>query len=193
MKKVKSSIAAVLFLPICFLACDSRYDAEEKFAAMQKRLMTAVSDLTKIPAHTETASEPYINGKIAVFNKAKIAVMKGSAQKPDAEGKTYFMTPLYFREMEENYAASPEEVGTVAVVNCDALTKGVYKSEDGREFPAEVEDCELTMVDRSKQAVILKRKFEKAPSQERRAYGNSVVRQSAQEDVLQFLKGLPRK
>jgi hypothetical protein len=192
MRKIKI-LAAGLCLLTLLAGCDSRYAAEEKFASIQKKLMPSVAELTKIPTRVEAASEPYISGKIAVFNKAKIAVMKGSAQQPDAEGKTYFMTPLYFREMEENYAAAPEEVGTVVVVNCDALSKGVYKTDDGKEFPAEVEDCELIMVDRAKEVVILKRKFEKAPSEERRAYGNSVVRQSAQEDVLQFLKGLPRK
>jgi hypothetical protein len=30
-------------------------------------------------------------GKIAVFNRGKIAVLKGGKQEPDADGKTYFI------------------------------------------------------------------------------------------------------
>lgn len=42
--------------------------------------------------------EPYITGKIAVFNLAKIA-----AKERGANGKAFFMTALHFREIEEIY------------------------------------------------------------------------------------------
>lgn len=160
---------------------------EEKFAGVQKTLMASVSDLAKVPT-AKADSEPYIAGRIAVFNKAKIA-----SKERDADGKAFFMTPLYYRELGEAYAEKPEDVGTVAIVNCDSLQKGVYTSQDGKQYPAEVEDCELTLIDRAGQKVILVRKFEKTPSDERRAYGNGVIRETSQDEVVQFLKGLPRK
>jgi hypothetical protein len=73
------------------------------------------------------------------------------------------------------------------------VNKGVYKTDDGRQYPAKTEDCELRIIDRSKQAVIPRKKFEKTPSAESKAYGNSIQQQSSAVDILQYLKGLARK
>lgn len=187
MKPMKNvTILTILFLLIFMAGCETT--PEENFAAVQKKLMPAADEMTKAPAQNETADEPYIAGKIAVYSKAKIA-----SKQRDSDGKAFFMTPLYFREMEEIYANSPEEVGMVAVVDCDTVEKGVYKTDDGREMPAEVEDCELTLIDRTKNKVILKKFFEKSPDAESRVYGNSINRQTASIDVAQFLKDLPRR
>ena len=187
MEKTKSLTIAGLFLSVWLLGCDSeRYAAEEKFAAVQKKLMASVNDLTRLPPNVELDNEPYIKGKIAVFE-----TRENSGN--NFKDKTYFMQIYYFREMEESYAAAPEEVGTVALLDCRMVKKGVYKTADGREYPAETIDCELTMIDRAKPAVIFKKKFEKTPSEESKAYGNSMQQQGSGEDILQFLKGLPRK
>ena len=189
---MKILTTVIIFLLIGLAACDrERYRAEEKFSEARKKLMAAAGDLTKIPARVEPTGEPSIKGKIAVFNKGRAAVHKSELKGDGAAD--YYMNPLYFREMGETYAAAPEEVGTAAVVECRTQQKGVYKTEDGRELPATVEDCELTLIDRTTPAVVFRRKFEKAPSPERKAVGNTVATQSAQEDVSQFLKVLPRR
>ena len=187
MKKSVCVAVAVLLMSFCLAGCgdSERYNAEEKFGPINKKMMASVGDLTAVPAKTELAAEPYVKGKIAVFQARG---SKGAA----AKDNTYFMQIAYFRELEEFYATTPEEVGTVALLHCKTTQKGVYKADDGKEYPAEAEDCELTMVDRSKAAVVYKKMFEKAPSQERKAYGNSMARESSQTEVLQFLKGLPR-
>ncbi len=178
-----SRLALALILMVLFVtACDSRYSEEAKFDEIQKKLM-AVPDLTKIPASTQITNEPYLNGKIAVFQ---------SLQKGDIP-LTYFMQPSYYREMQDKYATTPEEVGTVALIDCKVLQKGVYKTEDGKEYPAMVEDCNLTLIDRSKQAVIFKKAFEKTPAQDRSTRGDFVVTQTSQDEILAFLKGLPKK
>ncbi len=179
-------IVAVKMFILCLTGCETT--VEEKFAAAQKRLMPAADDLTRAEPMGEVAGDPYIKGKIAVFNRAEIATKQSGA-----DGKAFFMTPLYFRELEEIYAAEPNEVGTVAIVDCEKIEKGVYRSDDGREMPAEVEDCVLRLIDRTENVTIFERKFEKDPSDERYAYGNSIVRQSSEEDIVQYLKGLPRK
>jgi hypothetical protein len=56
-----------------------------------------------------------------------------------------------------------------------------------------VEDCELTIIDRSKQAVIFKKTFEATPSEQRMVIANSVSKQSSQSDIAEFLKSLPKK
>ncbi|MCY7345333.1 MAG: hypothetical protein LH614_03860 [Pyrinomonadaceae bacterium] len=192
MKKMKI-LAAILFLSIGLAGCDVNFEKsiseQEKFAEVEKKLMAAVSDLTKIPTRVEVAAEPYIKGKIAVF---QVLEDKGKYVR-DKKDKIYFMQTSYFRNLQEIYAAAPEEVGTVALVDCRTLQKGVYTTNDGREMPAEVEDCELTLIDRSMPAVVFKKKFEKEPDDKRRVYANSVVRQTAQQDIEAFLKNLPRK
>ena len=187
MKKSVRLAAAALFMSALLSGCgdSERYKAEEQFAPINKKLMASVGELTSIPAKTELVAEPYVKGKIAVFQARG---SKGAA----ARDNTYFMQIAYFRELEEFYATTPEEVGTVALLHCKTTQKGVYKTDDGKEYPAEAEDCELTMIDRSKSAVVYRKMFEKAPSQERKAYGNSMLRESAQTDVLKFLKSLPR-
>jgi len=192
MKKIKT-LTAIFLLSIGLVGCDVNFDKsineQEKFAEVEKKLMAAVSDLTKIPTRVEVAAEPYIKGKIAVFqvleDKGKYVRVK--------KDKIYYMQSSYFRNLEEIYAAAPEEVGTVALVDCRTLQKGVYITEDGREMPAEVEDCELTLINRSISAVIFKKKFEKEPDDKQRVYANSVGRQTPLQDISQFLKNLPRK
>lgn len=184
MKQSVCLAAVVLFMSASLSGCGDteRYRAEEKFGPINKKLMASAGELTSVPAKTEVAAEPYVKGKIAVFQAFGT---KGNAP-------NYVMQIAHFRELEEFHATTPEEVGTVALLNCKTTQKGVYKTDDGKEYPAEAEDCELTMVDRSKSAVVYKKMFEKAPSQERKAYGNSMLRESSQTEVLQFLKGLPR-
>lgn len=184
---MKILTASVLFLAICFSGCRSQ-SPDEKFEGIKDKLMASASDLTKVPAQTELTDQPYIKGKIAVFQALDAVQMGGTGV-----NKVYVLQNLYYRDMPEIYAAAPEEVGTVALLNCQTVKKGVYKTNSGSEYPAEVEDCDLTLIDRSKPAVIYKKKFEKEPSDERRVTGNFVGRQSSQEDVSQFLKTLPRK
>jgi hypothetical protein len=181
---MRKCIFAILTCFIVVSACATKSD-EEKYQDVEKALMTGVSDLTHIPSKVQLANEPYIHGKIAVFQ----ALEKKAAY----ESGVYLMQPLYYREMQENYAAKPDEVGTVALVNCMTTQKGVYKSDEGKEYPAMVEDCDLTMIDRSKEAVICKKQFETTPSDERRAIGNSVSKQSSQSEIAAFLKGLPKR
>ncbi len=192
MKKIKT-LAAIFLLSIGLAGCDVNFEKsvseQEKFAEVEKKLMAAVSDLTKIPTRVEVAAEPYIKGKIAVF---QVLEDKGKYVR-DKKDKIYYMQSTSFRNLEEIYATAPEEIGTVALVDCRTLQKGVYITDDGREMPAEVEDCELTLIDRSLQAVIFKKKFEKEPDDKQRVYANSVGRQSASRDIEEFLKNLPRK
>ena len=187
MKKSVCLAAAALFMSASLSGCGDteRYRAEEKFGPINKKLMASVGDLTTVPAKTELAAAPYVKGKIAVFQAHGT---KGAGGKDI----NYVTQIAHFRELSDIYATTPEEVGTVALLNCKTTQKGVYKTDDGKELPAQAEDCELTMIDRSKAAVIFRKMFEKTPSQESRAYGNTVARESAQTDILQFLKGLPR-
>lgn len=187
LKKIKGLTTVVLFSSIWLAGCNTEhYPGEEKFSGISKKMRASVDDLTRVPPNVELTGEPYIKGKIAVFQ-----VLGKKADNP--KDKTYFLQNYYFREMGESYATAPEEVGTVALLDCKTLQKGAYKTSDGRERPAMIEDCELTMIDRSKPAVIFKKKFEKTPSEEATAYGNSMALQSAQTDILQFLKGLPKR
>ena len=177
-------IMAALCLLALLAGCATKTD-EEKFQDAEKALMASVVELTKIPAKVALVSDPYVQGKIAVFQ----ALEKKAAY----EEGVYFMQPIYFRELQDNYATKPDEVGTVALVNCQTKQKGVYQGSDGKESAAMVEDCELTLIDRSQQAVVFKKSFEATPEDERIAIANSVSTQSSQTEIAAFLKGLPKK
>lgn len=181
---MRGSILIVPLLLMTLMACATKTD-EEKYQDAEKSLMAAVSDLTKRPAKEELTTAPYVQGKIAVFQalEAKAAYEEG----------VFLMQPLYFREMQSNYATKPDEVGTVALVACKTSQRGVYKSDEGKEYPAMVEDCDLTLIDRTKMAVVYKKQFEATPEEQRAAIGNSVSKQSSQTQIAEFLKGLPRK
>jgi hypothetical protein len=178
------TLAFLVFSFLLLSGCSTKTD-EEKFQDVEKVLMASVSDLTRVPAKVELTADPYIQGKIAVFQ----ALEKKAAY----ESGVYLMQPLYYREMQDNYATKPEEVGTVALVNCKTAQKGVYKGDDGQEYPAMVEECELTLIDRPKDAVVFKKSFETTPSEQKRTYGNSVITQSSQSDIVEFLKSLPKR
>ena len=193
MKKIKRLAMVPLLLSVLLLGCDSeRYAAEEKFAAVQKKLMMSVNDLTKIPPQVELANEPYIKGNIAVFKQNGVSQVMGKKGNNGTDN-VYSMDNYYFHEMGESYAVAPEEVGTIALLDCRMVDKGVYRTNHGREYRAKTEDCELTMIDRAKAAVILRKKFEKTRSAESKAYGNSILQQISAADILQYLKGLPGK
>lgn len=177
-----TALASVVLL-IFFAACTQKTD-EERFQDVEKSLMASVADLTIVPSKVELTNEPYIKGKVAVFQELE-------KTGPYVKAGTYLMQPSYFREMKDFYATTPEEVGTVALVSCQTVQKGVYRIGD-KETPAMVEDCDLTLIDRSKPAIIYRKRFEKTPEQEKLAYGDSVVKQSAQSEVQKFLSGLPR-
>lgn len=178
--------AALLFMSASFAGCDSeRYRAEEKFGTARKNLMASAGELTQVPAKTELSEQPSVKGKVAVFQKS--ALKSGPVG-----GGAYNMDIFYFRGLEDLYATTSEEVGTVALLNCKTTQKGTYKTADGKEYPADAEDCELTLIDRSKQAVVFKKMFEKTPSDDYKVVGNTILRQSAHQDILPFLKGLPR-
>lgn len=147
--------------------------------------MAAAGELTSVPAKSELSDQPYIKGKIAVFTRTKL-------KSGYVRGGAYLQDIFYFRGLDDVYAATADEVGTVALLDCTTTDKGTYKTDDGKEYPAEVEDCELTMIDRSKAAVVFKKMFEKTPSEERIVSGTSVLRQTTHLDILPFLKRLPR-
>jgi hypothetical protein len=175
-----------LLASACLFGCNNeRYRAEEQFGGVRKSLMAAVKELTSVPAKMELTDQPSIKGKIAVFTRTKL-------KSGYVNGGAYATDIFYFQGLNEVYASKPEEVGTVALLDCQTTDKGVYQTEDGKEFPAEVEDCELTMIDRSKAAVVFKKMFVKDPSAERKTTGKSVLRQTTHLDILPFLKGLPR-
>ena len=181
---MRKHLILVLSIILVASACGTKTD-EEKFQDIEKALMASVADLTKIPAKVALTTDPYVHGKIAVFQ----ALEKKSAD----EASVYFMQPLYYREMSDNFATKPNEVGTVALVSCQTSQKGLYKTDDGKEYPAMVEDCDVTMIDRSQQAVVYKKHFEATPSDRTAAIANSVSKQSSQKDIAEFLKGLPKK
>ena len=179
--KVTRITAIVVLVLVAIPGCKKNYrEWEEQFTPIRKSLSAVEDKLTAIPAKTELAPHPSIKGKIVVFNRK------------NKLGK-YEQANYYYRELIEIYATKPDEVGTVALLDCNETQKGFYKTAEGKEYPALVEDCGLTIIDHAKAAVIFRKLFEKTPAATQKvSKSGSVFSQSAFEDVTAFLKGLPR-
>jgi len=179
MPKQVIRIAAMAALLLTAIAgCEKNYrEWQEEFASIRKNLSAVEDKLTAIPAKTELAPQPYIRGKIVLFKKDK--------------GGKYELAA--YQQLNEIYATKPDEVGTVALLDCVKIEKGVYKTSDGKEYPATVEDCALTIIDRAKAAVVFKKMFEKTPDATYKvSKSGSIYTQTALWDITDFLKGLPR-
>ena len=174
---------------------------EADIAAMRKleALKAKSSEYLALPAKVQLTTEPYINKKIALFK-----TWQGS-QGPDQELQNYYASFNLPGEeaINEALAKSPDDVGTIVLVEdntkekgCKEIPKGNYKDpETGDIYGGYVEVCELTIIDHQIPAVIFRKKFEgKLDDKEyvRKDAGRILGRVDYAE-VYKFLTGLPRK
>jgi hypothetical protein len=177
--------------------------AEEAAEIQKMRQLEALKakspEYVTLPDKVQLTQEPYINKKIALFK-----TWQGS-RGPDQELQNYFGAFINPGEevIKELLANSPDEVGTVVMVEdnskergCKEVPKGNYRdAETGDVYGGYVEVCELTIVDRQIPAVILRKKFEgKLDDREyiRKGSGKVVGRVDYGE-VYSFLTSLPRR
>src|SRR5215203_6743651 len=148
MKKNVLLITAVMLIIV--LGCNDKEEEaqrkRDKEAAENLRIHAA--ELAKLPDKTQLTDEPYIKGKMAIVRRD--------------DGKSFYMFDPDLARYGDDYARTPEEVQTVVLRVCQRTQKGVYKTNENppRELPAFATDCDVTIVDRSIQAVIFKKHFD---------------------------------
>jgi hypothetical protein len=178
----------------------SAKEAQEIAEMRQLEALKAKSkEYMSLPAKAQLTTDPYINKKIALFK-----TWQGSGGL-DYELQNYFGAFIFPGEdvIKPLLAKSPEDVGTVVLVEdntkekgCKEVSKGDYKDpETGDLYGGYVEVCELTIIDHQIPAVIFRKKFEGKLSDKeyiRKSSGRILGRVDYAE-VYRFLMGLSRR
>ena len=114
------------------------------------RLQARLDEFSQIPPREQLTEQPYIKGKVLVVTK-----------KPDLPS-SMTQEPYYWPSdrAKDLLAQTPEQVGTVAVLNFSKEAAGTYKLVEGSGgVSAYREVCELILIDRSIPAVIHRKTF----------------------------------
>jgi hypothetical protein len=177
-----ASSLILILLPVMFTGCGAGAGGNKERGEALRKLNERVAELAKVPDKTQLASEPYIKGKM-------VLISRGSGRQ--------YVDPASFNTFESVYARSPEEVQTVVIQDCVESRKGTYRTNENppRELPALSTDCDVTIIDRTQEAVIFKKRFESRVDENAKVLGttNTVHASTAFHDITAFLSALPRK
>lgn len=161
------------------------------------------AEFTRLPAKVQLAKEPYIKGKIVVYEKLlKIA-------EKDVTWTHYtnfgFNGYDYDEKFKNIYAKTPEETQTVVLNSCQQIKLGDYEIEptgggDKRKLPGLGWKCGVTLIDRTIPAVVYRKTFESersvlGPVVLGKVYGKHIDKIEIPPptlDIQNFLGGLPR-
>ena len=137
---------AVLLAFFC-LGCFGGSSAQQDLDRLQARL----EEFSQVPPREQLTDQPYIKGRVLVVTR-----------KPDVPFLQMTQEPYYYLSdrATELLAQTPEQVGTVVVMNYSKEQAGSYKLVEGSgSVSAYREVCELTFIDRSIPAVIHRKTF----------------------------------
>lgn len=115
------------------------------------RLQTRLDEFSQIPPREQLTDQPYIKSHVLVVTR-----------KPDMPFLMMTQEPHYYPSdrAKELLAQTPEQVGTVVVLNYSKEEAGSYKLVEGSGgVSAYREVCELILIDRSIPAVIHRKTF----------------------------------
>ncbi|MCM3903097.1 MAG: hypothetical protein ND866_15425 [Pyrinomonadaceae bacterium] len=115
------------------------------------RLQARLEEFSQIPPREQLTDQPYIKGRLLVVTR-----------KPDMPSLSMTQEPYYWPSdrAKELLAQTPEQVGTVVVLNYSKEAAGSYKVVEGSGgVSAYREVCELILIDRSIPAVIHRKTF----------------------------------
>ncbi len=183
-----SSLFALLIAAFAVAGCRDSGPALIDWAPMH----AAVPELMVLPARQDTAGGAYLRGRVAIVGNG-FGGRTGSSHS--------LWTPLGLMTARDSLllATTPEEVGTVARLDCRDENSTGYDEQDGTRAGLVTQQvCDLTLVDRSLPAVIHRHEFrgpEPPPSLSVDATESLAIRSSpvAMEDVMRYLEGLPRR
>lgn len=115
------------------------------------RLQARLEEFSQIPPREQLTDQPYIKGRLLVVTR-----------KPDMASLSMTQEPYYWPSdrAKELLAQTPEQVGTVVVLNYSKEAAGSYKVVEGSGgVSAYREVCELILIDRSLPAIIHRKTF----------------------------------
>jgi hypothetical protein len=137
--------AALLFILFC-AGCGGN-SAQQDLDRLQARL----EEFSQIPPREQLTDQPYIKGRVLVVTR-----------KPDMRSLEMTQQHYYWPSdrAKDLLAQTPEEVGSVVVLNYSKENAGTYKLVEGSGGVAAFREvCELILIDRSIPAVIHRKIF----------------------------------
>lgn len=165
----------------------------------QQALKNRTDEYAKLPAKVQLTDSPYITKKVAYLKTWK----EGNETKAEMQNFWASFTTPDEVVMNEILANSPEEVGTIVLIEddkkehgCKDVPKGTYKDQEtGSVVNGYIQVCEMTIIDPQIPAVIFRRKFEGQlrKTEYMRKESGRVLGQVDFAEVYNFLAGLPRK
>jgi hypothetical protein len=160
-------------------------DEEEKLRKEEqaRRMKESIAEFSTLPRRTQPANPPYLKGKLVVLSQS------------DERGGMELAPLSYLKDV---IAGSPEEVGTVILLNNRKLRAGTYQFfwTTVRNVPGYTRVSDVTIVDRSIPAVIYKKTFSgKPPGAEVSVSPETkeVFGTKPDADIQAFLSGLERR
>ena len=159
----------------------------------RRRLREQVPQFAQIPERAQLTDQPYIRGRLLVLSK-----------RPSNSYHVLENDQMFWhgdaQSIREVMAESPEQVETVALLSYRYESVGRYRVPDrsgtDRLVNADVEICELILIDRSIPAVIHRRDFrgtDPLPTRSIREDEHQVIQEAPTQEARVFLASLPRR
>lgn len=150
-------------------------------AANMQRLRDNIYLYAQPPSQAKITKHPYITGKVLVLSR------------DDSKDKYTDESP-YDLSSANLLAKSPDDLGTIILLNYRRVFVGNYITDSGKTVPGYTWRCEMTVIDNTIPAVIARRTF-KGPSLERevmiREYEYEIEGDRPDSEIYEYLAGLP--
>ena len=160
------------------------------------------AELAVIPKKVQLVNEPYLKGKVVMLKTRKSQPPQVVNPSPVQDKYSPPPPPSDADQLNPIMANSMEEIGTIVLIQdelyedgCSEVDKAIYESKDGKSFMGSAQVCELTIIDRSTDTVIFRKKFEgklkdRAVASKERGY---VLAKVEPKEIYDFLGTLPRR
>ena len=125
----------------------------------QERLANSAGEFSRLPARTQLTEQPYLKGRMLLLRRQGDGPY---AYAPATSSECQTSSVAYSADVLADIRAwSPEEVESVALVDCRRERRGTYVTEEtpSRRLPAYISICDLSLIDRTVPAIIHRRSF----------------------------------
>ena len=160
------------------------------------------AELGVAPKKVELTDQPYLIGKVLILKTRKSQPPDIVNPSPVQDKYSPPPPPSDADQLNPVMANNMDEIATIVLIQnelyddgCEEVDKALYETEDGKPMIGSAQVCEVTIIDRSKNAVIFKKKFEgklkeRTVASKDRGY---VLARVVPKEIYDFLGGLPRK
>ena len=160
------------------------------------------SELAVIPKKVQLTDQPYLEGKVLILKTRKSQPPDLVNRSPVKDKYSPPPPPSEADQLNSIMANGIDEIGTIILIEnelykdgCPEVDKAIYETKEGKPLMGAAQVCEVTIIDRSTNAVIFRKKFEgKLKDKEyAREDDGYVLAKVETKDIYDFLGSLPRR